>query len=367
MGEFPAYTPPKKRKSTLAYNEDVDFEVVSLDRAEQAGRKSGSFVMSGYNSDSSSDQFSTETARQGPLPDIVKSTRLSAKMFKKFNSSVSENDEEIAENVKRNPEHKLSDKFMKSASETLTFPSTTQRTSNVAKKLNTTQQKRFSHSDSGSESDTPMTSFKKKGKRDLVPSVKYFSKKGEGNDNVQDRKLHEDKVRTAKPVGRLPEFRGTAMLDLAAKNSVAKTKPKHQFDGVKYGADILAELFASESSSEESSDAERDIGDGNTDIPDFTNLQGAIDSLLGLKEEVERNPECSRKAEKKVETDTEQSNTIKRKVTTDRQREPEGSISDDLESSDSGTESYNDESESGDDDGDDDDKVQKEISEAPQK
>ena len=366
MGEFPEYTPPKKRKSNLASNDDNDFEVVSLDRAQPAGRNSRSFAESGYNSDSSSDQCSTETSRQGPLPDIVKSTRLSAKMFKNFNSSDSESDEEIAENVIHNSEHKLSDKFTKSANEKLTLPSTTQRASNVTKKLNTTlQQKRINLSDSGSESDTPMTSFKKKGKRDLVPSVKYFPKKGEGNENVQNRKLHEDKVHTAKPVGRLPEFRGTAMLDLVAKTSVGKTKPKHQFDGVRYGADILAELFASESSSEESSD---DIEDGKADVPDFTNLQGAIDSLLGLKEGVEKNPESNRKAGKNVETGRivdldsemkseeesgpEQSNTTKGKVTADQQREPEGNNID-LESSDSETESDTEVSESDDDDDDD--------------
>ena len=370
MGEFPAYTPPKKRKFNLAFNDDNDFEVVSLDRAQTAGRNSGTCA-SGYNSDSSNEECSTETSRQGPLPDIVRSTRLSAKMFKKFSSSdsESESDEEIAENVKHisehvkhNSEHKLSDKFMKSANEKLTLPSTTQRMSNVTKKLNTTQQKRFNQSDSGSESDTPMTSFNKKGKRDLVPSVNFFPKKGEGNDNVQSRKLHEDKVHRTKPVGRLPEFRGTAMLDLVAKTSVGKTEPKHQFDGVRYGADILAELFASESSSEESSDAEHNIEDGNTDVPDFTNQQGAIDSLLGLNEEVESNRKAGKKVEmnrivdldsemrSEEESEPEQSNKIKGKVTTDQQREPEGSNIDDLESSGSETESGTEVSESDDDD-----------------
>ena len=364
MGEFPVYIPPKKRKASPSFNDDNDFEVVDLDRAQPAGRHSGSFVASGYNSDSSTDQFSTETSGQGPLPDIVKSTGVSAKTLYKFNSSDSENDEDIVKDPKPYPEHNLSDTFMKSASEKLALPSTSQRTNYVTKKIKAMQQKHFNQLDSGSESDTPMTSLKKKGKIDLVPSVKYLSKKDEGKDNAQERKLHNDKVHTAKRVGRLPEFRGTVMLDPVAETSVGNTRPKNQFDDVRYGADILAKLFASDSSSEESSDTEHDIEDRNTDVTDFTNLQGAIDSLLGLKEEeVERNPESNRERGKKVRTDRredldsekesepEESNTRKSKVTTNQQRKPEGNGSVDMESSDSESESGTQMSES-DDDGD---------------
>ena len=351
MGEFPAYTPPKKRKS------NNDFEVVSLDRTQPAGRNSESFVALDYNSDSSTDQFSTQTSRKGPLPDIVKSTRVSAKRLK-FNSSNSESNEEIVENRKPNPEHKFGDKFLKCEREKLT---SSQRMNNVTKKVNAMQEKRFNQSDSGSESDTPMTSLKKKGKRELVPPVKGFPKKGEGNDNVRDRKLHE--VHTAKSAGRLPEFRGTAMLDPIAETSI----------GVRYGADILAELFASENSSEESSDAEHDMEDKktrNTDILDFTNMQGAIDSLLGLKEGVEGNSESKKQTEKKAKTDKsvdldsemeseeesepEENNT--EQVTVVRQHEPKGSGRDETESSDSETETDTGMSESDDSDHDDDEK-----------
>ena len=339
MGEFSAYTPPKKRKANLSSNDDNNFEVVSLDRTQANGDNSGSFVASGYNSDSSSDQFSTETSEQGPLPDIVKSTRVSAKTINKFNSSDSESDEDR----KPYPKHKLSDTFMKRATGKLTLPSTSPRTSYTTKKTNAMQQKHLNQSDSGSESDTPMTSFKKKSKIDLVPSLKYLSKKDEGKDDVQDQKLHNDKVHTAKRMGRLPEFRGTAMLDPVTETSGENTQSKHQFDGVRYGADILAQLFASGSSSEESSDTEHGIEDRN--VPDFTNLQGAIDSLLGSKE-VERNAESTRKRRKNVRTDRredldsemesepEENNTM-----TSRQRESEGNSKVDIASTNSETES----------------------------
>ena len=234
-------------------NVDLDFEVISLDQAQNVGRSSGLFAAtsSGYNSDSSSDELSVQVSRKGPLPDIVKSTGVSTEKFSDL-----ESDEEMAESLDVGSEKRVTGKFVYDRTQVL------------------------NQSDSGSESDTPMESFKKIGKKNVLPKVKTTSIQNKGSSLKHKQTVKKEELHKERLTGRLPEFRGTAMLDLLPETSITK-QIKNQFDGVQYGADILADLFDSDSSDTESSENEN----AKNDVLDFTDLQGAVNNLLGLNQE----------------------------------------------------------------------------------
>ena len=318
MGEFPDYTPPKRQKPSYSFSRksgrgsvgDDDFEVVGLDASPSIGQGSRSFNAYRYNSDSSDDESAGQTSRgkvtKAPLPDIVKLTRLGTEALKRFNSSASESDhDESSRKTRVTPSTKTS----KSPSMKIGFSSA------VATNNKTELRKSSNKSDSGSESDTPMASLKNKRQSDILQSpmvqshkrneetdvLSFANKKPNGDRQTKSRFDKKSARRTDNKnsnAGRLPEFRGIGMLDADSKIYVKKKKPKRKFDDVVYGADILAELFSSDDSfddsSEESSDGNvQPIGNkidkkGNKSKGSESNsIQGAIDNLLGLSKGME--------------------------------------------------------------------------------
>ena len=332
MGEFPAYSPPKRQKPiySLSWNsaqrsgDDSDFEVVSMDTPRPSGYGSRSFESSRYNSDSSDDetpvQPSDRNFTKAALPDVVESTGLTPKAMKRFNSSDSESDDSEGTNI---PGLVSGAKSSKRPRMKIGLPTP------VAKIRKTELQKSSNISDnSGSESDTPLASFKKKSKIDVAESavVQRHSQVKDVCSPVKKRPMEGKKSKTglghetdgrrdtkSSSAGRLPEFHGIGMLDADSEVSVRKKEPVRQFDDVVYGADILAELFASDDSSDESSEESSggDINLGTVTKKEnkLKDIQSAIDDMLSLNKGMELKSSKSNSKTEGGSTETESSDT----------------------------------------------------------
>ncbi len=313
-GEFPKYTPPAKKKKPLfalserSRNEEDGFEVVS---AEVGGVKQSPRVqnVSRFDSDYSSgdEQHTVDLAQKkrhkAPLPDLVKSTER-VPHPKQFNFSDSDSEtQRPSKTAKETKGSKMKIAFSTPTSEKM--------------------KPHRNEMDSGSESDTPFASLQKKAvvrsnsPRKLTTEPPTPTKSSATkSDNQKKRKKPADSQKTAvscpevnkskespkmlktaerklnastkkqkSKIGRLPGFGGTAMLDTEKPVIPVKKKPIRTFDDVKYGADILAELFASDSSdNEEGEESGGDVGEAGQQ--EFQELQGAINDLLGLKSRI---------------------------------------------------------------------------------
>ncbi len=264
MGQFPEYTPPKKmkRRELVQANRsngnrgdspekktrqsEADFEVVTVDHNVSRGATSRFLSHSVYDSDSSDDGFSQEQKTKLPTTQPTQN-HISPSRKMPGSGSDSESDTPL-ESFKHSKEIRSRD-----------FVSVPQSSEGKGGPEG---------SDSRSESDTPMASLAKIAKLSDTISrpTKGLSSKSVNNETI-DSKVKRTKVakkntkvaeKMTSPTkddkkrrkSNIPEFRGTSMLEPdPASDKATKTSNQPSFEGVKYGADILAELFASDDDS----------------------------------------------------------------------------------------------------------------------
>ncbi len=336
-GEFPEYSPPKKKltvkHSSRSFDtEDDGFEVVSLQASPPQRGHVRNAPTTVY--PTASGGAHCHSASKSPLPDVVTSA-VDADFLKKFNSSDSESDAETSQHKTR---MSTSQKKTKPSPKTKEKPDLSSRKRFSLKCLQKSDRAcsgegeqsvsvssmksseavlemtpgkphlsaglKHPAIDSGSESNTPLTSMQKKNKQDLGVSVQRTKNRDIRVDQTRTRekqfqgvqadrktssvqgkgkKLKSKKKAALTSTKRLPGFGGTAMLESdQVQTAVGDKKPIRTFDGVKYGTEILQSLFTLSDESADETDKSH-VVDAREGDADFLGLQGAVDKLLRLQ------------------------------------------------------------------------------------